>query len=324
MGNTTVNTYIFAGALRNASNQYYPDRNLVITPTTAPSSPVKLRLFFTKAEIDEAIAGTGCGTCVAPADAYVLGISKFSGTALFENGDLSDNFANGTTIQILAAAVDIQPYDNGYYAEFAVSSFSEFWFNAGAAPLPVQLIRFEATQKNNDALLTWTTASEKNCDRFEVQRAQGDAAASRNDFETIGTVRGNGTTTNVHSYQYTDRSPQKAGNYYYRLRELDTDNSEQYSPMRVLHFAGSDDWAVQPNPTFGNARLIWKTTADTRAYLRLSNAVGQTIWEETVLTNGAQQSLDLSALQTAAAGLYYLNITTESREAFTLKIAKVE
>ncbi|MBK8611786.1 MAG: hypothetical protein IPL84_18105 [Chitinophagaceae bacterium] len=32
---------------------------------------------------------------------------------------------------ILPANTEIVPYDNGYYAEFTVNSFSEFWLNNG-------------------------------------------------------------------------------------------------------------------------------------------------------------------------------------------------
>ena len=59
------------------------------------------------------------------------------------------------------------PFDKGYYAEFKVKDFSEFWLNNGGfdknQPLPVQLISFSARKKSGkDVLAEWTTASEFN------------------------------------------------------------------------------------------------------------------------------------------------------------------
>ncbi len=45
------------------------------------------------------------------------------------------------------------PFDKGYYAEFKVKDFSEFWLNNGGLgnihSLPVQLIDFTAQKKQN-------------------------------------------------------------------------------------------------------------------------------------------------------------------------------
>ena len=78
-------------------------------------------------------------------DPYELGVTKYSGAAVEENGTLADN-TGGIYSFILPANTEIIPYDNGYYAEFPVNSFSEFWLNNGGAggihPLPVNLVNF--------------------------------------------------------------------------------------------------------------------------------------------------------------------------------------
>jgi hypothetical protein len=59
----------------------------------------------------------------------------------YENGILNDGFG-GTYQFIDASKVEIIPFNNGYYAEFKVKSFSEFWihannFNLSQVPLSV-------------------------------------------------------------------------------------------------------------------------------------------------------------------------------------------
>src|SRR5690606_6034315 len=76
-------------------------------------------------------------------------------------------------------------------------------------PLPVSLMSFEGKRSPEGIVLDWKTASEKNNDRFEIQRSPDGKT-----FERIGTVAGNGNSSNVISYAFTDKSPGNGINYY--------------------------------------------------------------------------------------------------------------
>jgi len=56
-----------------------------------------------------------------------------------------------------------------------------------------------------------------------------------------------GTSTVVHKYQYIDRKPNLAKNYY-RLRQVDFDGEYSYSPIRVIDFSEYSDIEIYPNP----------------------------------------------------------------------------
>src|SRR6185436_14900145 len=113
----------------------------------------------------------GCNGCYKPAMAYDLGVSKYSDpNDNFENGTISDD-SQGNWLFINSANVKKVPFDKGYYAEFKVKDFSEFWLNNGGfdnnQTLPVQLISFTVQKKTNkDVLAQWKTASEFNLNRF--------------------------------------------------------------------------------------------------------------------------------------------------------------
>ena len=128
LGSTDVSAFINTGAVRIMNNQYYLDRNLVIRSTNTPTDSVLLRFYFTEQEATALISATGCSTCVKFKDAYLAAVTKYNGSTSFENGVLNDG-ADGTFQFIDSAKVDIVPFNNGYYAEFKVKSFSEFWIN---------------------------------------------------------------------------------------------------------------------------------------------------------------------------------------------------
>ncbi|MEP7107303.1 MAG: S8 family serine peptidase [Ferruginibacter sp.] len=128
LGATTIQVHPYPGPVRGSNNQYYANRNIVVRTSKPPSGNVGVRFYFTEAEAQGLVNATGCNSCSKPSDAYELGITKYSGKAGDENGVLEDD-STGFFQFILPASTIIVPYDNGYYAEFSVKSFSEFWLS---------------------------------------------------------------------------------------------------------------------------------------------------------------------------------------------------
>lgn len=129
LGSTDVSAYFNAGPVRTMNNQYYLDRNLVIRSTIAPTDSVLVRFYFTEQEAKALIDANACVLCIRFSDAYLAAVTKYSGNPSFENGILNDG-TDGTFQFIDSGKVDVVPFNNGYYAEFKVKSFSEFWINA--------------------------------------------------------------------------------------------------------------------------------------------------------------------------------------------------
>ncbi|HET9057798.1 MAG TPA: S8 family serine peptidase [Chitinophagaceae bacterium] len=130
LGSTKVKVFINdTAAVRFNNKHYYLDRNLVIQPANAPAGVVKVRFYFTDQESEFLLSAGDCDTCSKPVSAYGLGVNKYS-LLWQENGTLSDNTYNNYLF-IPPDSVDIIPFNNGYYAEYEVSSFSEFWLNEG-------------------------------------------------------------------------------------------------------------------------------------------------------------------------------------------------
>lgn len=131
LGTATVQVHPYTGALRNSNNAYYLNRNIVVRTTNAAGGNVGVRFYFTEQEAQNLVNASGCASCLKPYDPYELGVSKYSGKSSDENGVLEDDIS-GFFQYILPANTAIVPYDNGYYAEFSVNSFSEFWLSTAS------------------------------------------------------------------------------------------------------------------------------------------------------------------------------------------------
>ncbi|MGN6163641.1 MAG: S8 family serine peptidase [Flavisolibacter sp.] len=321
LGATAAQAYVFTGAVRNNNSQYYHNRNITIQPsTTSPGDSVMVRFYFLDSETNSLLSATGCSNCTPPASAYELGISKYSDPDVsFENGTVSDD-QQGTWTFIEPAKVTKVPFDKGYYAEFKVKSFSEFWLNNGgfdrSTPLPVKMMEFTAQKTpGNAVVLNWKTGGEADVARYEIEVARGNDQLQAAQFVKIGEVVSGGNSTSMRTYSFTDSEAEKVGAQYYRLKIIDADGSFVYSEIRPVVFDEAVLWQVYPNPSRGNFSLIYQLSNGEKMEAAVYDAKGRLVKEVYTTANGFLQklSIDLS-MSNYASGVYLLQIKTAGKK----------
>lgn len=97
------------------------------------------------------------------------------------------------------------------------------------ATLPISLSSFTVSADGKCVKVMWTTASEQNNDRFEIQRS----ANGRDNWQVVATQKGSGTTTQSHTYTAYDEHPLNGINYY-RIKQYDFDGKSKESEVRSL------------------------------------------------------------------------------------------
>lgn len=113
---------------------------------------------------------------------------------------------------------------------------------------PVEFENVEAKAVGSyDVLVSWTTATETNNDRFEIERS-----SDGTNWETVGTVYGAGTSEQENHYRFNDLNPM-SGNIYYRIKQIDFDETFSYS-KQVVTFIELAEGAlvIAPNPVERN------------------------------------------------------------------------
>lgn len=168
-----------------------------------------------------------------------------------------------------------------------------------SAPLPVTLTNFTAAAQGPDVLLRWTTASEINNDRFEVE-----VSPDGRTFRRIGQVAGQGSTSQPHAYQLLDPAVARYATslVYYRLRQVDRDGTAAYSAVRTVAVSAQPGLALFPNPTTQAASL---TGAQPGAVVTVFDAVGRQVLRAT--TNAAGTAT-LALPAGRATGVYVVRV----------------
>jgi hypothetical protein len=89
----------------------------------------------------------------------------------------------------------------------------------GNSPLPVVLIDFAGSVKEGNANLTWSTSSEVNTNRFEIE-----TSSNGKEFSKLGEVLAKGNSGSRSNYAFKDEN-QLFNRAYYRLKMIDNDES---------------------------------------------------------------------------------------------------
>jgi len=115
---------------------------------------------------------------------------------------------------------------------------------AAVGSLPVSWIEFGGrVEQDHRVSLHWTTASEQDADRYEIEYAE-----SGREFVQVGTIDATGNSRVAQHYAFTHAAG-LAPAYYYRIRQVDLDGAYTYSKIiRLSGEVATHDLRVYPNP----------------------------------------------------------------------------
>jgi hypothetical protein len=248
---------------------------------------------------------------------YYLGVGPFIGLAVSYDGGATSTILWETqiTADILPEekTLAFTPSSNTYQLIFYLNGNS---FNINLWTIddvqvdytvPVELVSFSANVNENLVELNWITSTETNNRGFEVQRSNG------SEFETIAFVEGSGTTTEFHTYSFSDRNL-NPGKYNYRLKQIDFDGTFNYSNVIEVEVITLNDFTLEqnyPNPFNPSTTINFSLPEVSEVSLTIFNTLGQKVTE---LVNGKLEAGKYSYQWNAGdavTGLYIYELRTE-------------
>jgi hypothetical protein len=197
----------------------------------------------------------------------------------------------------------------------ALGSNTPWVLSSLQAPLPIELLSFDARLHDKVVHLNWSTASELNNSYFEVQRSQDNKT-----FETIDIVAGAGNSTSALTYADRDSHPY-TGVSYYRLRQVDFDGKFSFSqsvPVRLSKDNAFDFLFVSPSASDGKIVVGFTGIAEGKITVQLVDVLSNEVMtkELTSIEGFNRNELVIPGL---AAGVYYITLS-DSEHSVTKKI----
>ncbi|MCX6149666.1 MAG: T9SS type A sorting domain-containing protein [Ignavibacteriales bacterium] len=183
----------------------------------------------------------------------------------------------------------------------------------GILPLPVELASFNAAQSNEGIVLNWSTISEKNNSGFSVERK-----GQTDNWQSIGFVTGAGTSTEKHSYSFSDQVD-GSGKYSYRLKQIDLDGSFKYSQTVEVTTTPSEFKLLNnyPNPFNPATFIAYELSTDAFVTLKVYNATGELVAElvnELQVSGKYKKSFNASSqYKSLSSGIYFAELRANEK-----------
>jgi hypothetical protein len=169
----------------------------------------------------------------------------------------------------------------------------EDYFIPFSGALPVTLITFEGSAKENHVALKWSTSEETNADGFDIQHSTNGKS-----WNVIGNVVAAGESRVQANYTFEHKAPAKGQNFY-RLKMIDQDKTFSMSKIISAIFDKTPLLTIYPNPAsdrilISNDELVKQGTLHTASGVKVSE-----------LRNHFQEGIDVSKL---SQGIYMITI----------------
>ena len=176
----------------------------------------------------------------------------------------------------------------------------------GGNPLPVNLASFSAVPSNGAMKLSWKTAVETDNHGFNVERS-----ADKSVWSTLTFIQGQGNSNSAKAYSYSDNSINKAGKYYYRLKQIDNNGGSKYSNLVEADYILPTVYSLNqnyPNPFNPNTIISYALPAASNVKISVYNAIGETVQ---ILENGFKEAGNYTVSFNASnipTGIYFYRI----------------
>lgn len=159
--------------------------------------------------------------------------------------------------------------------------------------LPVTWKNFTYQYNGKDVLLNWTTLSEINADRFELEHKY-----EAGEWTLLAETAAAGNAVSETSYDYKHEKP-VAGKHYYRIRQVDIDGKSSYSKT-LYALIGEDRQSLRigANPVKNNQLQL---DSDTGELISIFDLQGRELIKQRI--TAGRTFIDVSQLR---AGTYVL------------------
>lgn len=175
---------------------------------------------------------------------------------------------------------------------------------ASGIPTPVRFTKFNAQCGSDGTSITWSTATESNNSRFDVQKST-DASS----WTSIGSIAAASANSNTaRSYRFTDKA---GGTALYRIKQVDVDGAVAYTDIVRTNCSSKAFFvSLYPVPAKDKLTLVIGSDKALRTTLHVLDNYGRVVMKVPVAVNKGINNFTVN-IGHLTQGQYYIRGNTD-------------
>ncbi len=218
-----------------------------------------------------------------------------SSTNSIIEGLLTPHAWNGTQWTIATGTVQV----NNILVVSGTNFSNSVWrATQGAGALPVTLLSFTAQLNSaGNADIKWSTATETNTSRFEIEKSPNGSM-----FSYLKSIASSGNSSSIRNYFEHDNQV-AVGTTFYRLKMIDLDGSFKYSNIASVKKIAGNEVLIYPNPATESITIAWGKPVTENITCNIYDAAGKAVMHWIVSSGNIKTTKDVKMLP---AGTYFI------------------
>ena len=201
----------------------------------------------------------------------------------------------------------------GVVTAIGLSNFSPYVLSSVVAPLPIELVSFDAICENEHMKLAWCTATETNNDFFTLEYS-----TDGTNYLPMANISGSGTINTKKNYSYTVENNLTDVNYF-RLKQTDFDGiTKTYQVIYSENCKDLENDFTITNNCGSNLDFIVNTKTNENYDLTISNSLGQVLREYAIIVKIGYNKFPIETTN-LSDGVYYVSLSN-SKKIITKKV----
>jgi hypothetical protein len=179
--------------------------------------------------------------------------------------------------------------------------------------LPVRLLSFSGSYRNQLTSLRWETEAEVNFNHFEIERS-----SNGKDYVAIGIAFSASNGISRQNYEFMNDLSSTSGTVFtYRLKMVDIDGQFKYSNVILIRKETNNikEITINPNPVSNGMATIRFTATTAGSFdLRIVDLSGKIVLQQQNKAVEGNNSISINGLDRLSPGVYVLQMSNDNTQ----------
>lgn len=220
--------------------------------------------------------------------------------------------------------ITVGPYTTpGIYAYVAnyttvCGTFRDTVFVTASSTVPVEWSYVKGSISNEDAIISWGTASETNSSHFEIENLNGN-----DEFKTISKIKAAGKSSVLMNYKFKHENAFGSGQMeqIYRIKQVDKDGKYSYSKLIILNLNELDNTSISLYPNPSNGAFVISGIENNNATVKIFDLMGKEVSNQLIQIKSDLNAGIIEVNNSLSKGVYFVQINSKQASK-TIKFIK--